>query len=115
MRISLTYEQISRLESDDYSPRPIKHWTLEDLSKGRGMPQGLIKKCVKNANIRRQQHMDSRGWTKNKHMRSEVRLPTWLYLQPEFQNRYFPEQADEHEKAKALEKLKKDFPIFVTH
>ena len=94
----------------------MKCWTLNDLAMGRGMPPSMIRKIVQSSKIRKQQHRYSwNGWTKNKRMRSEVRIPTWLYLQPEFQKNYFPENADEHEKSKALERLKRDFPAFKTY
>lgn len=94
----------------------MKYFTVEELAQGKGMTQNMIKKCVQNANVRKSQHRDSwNGWTKNKRMRSEVRIPTWLYLQPAIQEKYFPENADEHEKAKGLEMFKRDFPRFVTH
>jgi hypothetical protein len=100
----------------DSKPLPQKNWTIEDLAKGRMFSDSMIKKIVSGAKVRRQQHrFANRGWTANKRMRSEVRIPTALYLQPAFQQKYFPDGMDEHERIKALEQLKRDFPMFVTH
>ena len=122
MKRKLSPEQLEELERravKAYIPHvpKTKFWTLDDLAKGRMFSQSAIKKCVSNAQNRRLIHKTSgwNGWTKNKSMRSEVRMPVALYLQPEIQKRYFPEGADEHEKNKALERLKKDFPAFKTH
>mgnify|MGYP001583020257 FL=1 len=96
----------------------MRYWTLDDLSRGHGMTADMIKKCVKGASARKSEHRASwQGWTRNRHMRSEVSMPVWLYLQPAFQKEFFPEEADEHERVKALERLKSDsrFRSFVTH
>lgn len=96
----------------------MRYWTIEELAQGKGMPEDVIKRCVKSAESKRSAHrMANNGWTRNKRMRSEVEVPLWLYLQPEFQKEFFPEEADEHERVKALEKLKRDsrFRKFVTH
>lgn len=75
----------------------------------------FVKKTVAKANRRRAEHRDAfRGWTRNKSMRSEVRVPIEFYLQPEFMRKYFPD-GDEHEQVKALEMLKRDYPMFKTH
>ena len=99
----------------DSKPKPIRNWSLDELAKGKMFSQSMIKKIVSAASLRRRQHIDSKGWTKNKRMRSELRIPTALYLQPEFQKRYFPDGADEATKNRCIEQLKRDFPLFVTH
>src|SRR3990167_3258551 len=126
MRKKLTFEQLKEIENNsisrspkafvDSKPKPVKYWSLDDLARGKLFSLSFIKKAVKNANVRRQQHTFDgwKGWTKNKRMKSEWRGPVALYLQPEFQKKYFPEEADEHEKVKAIERLKRDYPIFCT-
>jgi hypothetical protein len=128
MKVKLSYEQFEAIKKKavnqrgfdtwvDSKPKPVKYWSLDDLAKGKMFSPSFLKKCITNAVRRRQQHRHAgnRGWTWDKKMRSEVRIPTELYLQPEFQKKYFPEGADEHEKAKALEALKRDYPVFCTH
>lgn len=119
---TLSFKDLAEIESkavniSDFKARPIpRFWSVEELAKGKPFSQSFIKRSIIGANIRRQQHRFARrGWTRDKRLRSEVRVPTAFYLQPEFMKRYFPEDVDEHEKAKALELLKRDFPIFVTH
>ena len=109
MIINTTLQRLEKIKSKRFM-------SLEDLAKGRMFSPSMLKKVVNNANHRRSEHrlMGRQGWTKDKHMRSEVRIPTHFYLNPDFQKKYFPE-ADEHEKVKALERLKRDYPIFVTH
>lgn len=119
--MKLTLEQLKDIERNSIARipniKPIKFWSLDDLAKGKMFSTSFLKKIIKNAQLRKQQHRYAgwRGWTKNKRMRSEVRIPTHLYLQPDFQNKYFPEGADEYEKSKALDQLKRDYPVFITH
>ena len=117
--MKLTQEQLKDIERKairTYTPNvaPTKWWSLDDLAKGKMFSQKFINKVLKNVAGRRQEHRYSgwNGWTKKKDMRHETSIPVELYLQPEFMKKYFPEKADEHEKVKALEQLKRDYPQF---
>lgn len=119
MKRKLTFADIENLEKkaiNIYTPKVPKarFWSLEELAKGRPFSKDWIKNSIRKANLRREMHNSFgwKGWTKDKHMRSEMRIPLGLFIQPEFQKEYIPEQADEHEKVKALEAMKKDYPEY---
>lgn len=121
-KVKLTWKQLKEIENkairvyDPIVPKT-RFWSLEELAKGMPFSRSWIKKTIQKANFARQMNYFSgwKGWTKNKHMRHEARIPQTLFLQPNFQKEYFPEEADEHEKVKALERMKKDYPEYVTY
>lgn len=124
----LTIDQLKNLESlavRSYTPKipKARYWTVADLAKGRMFSQEFIKKSINGANQRRKMHRYNgwNGWTKDKNMRSEFYYGegSYLYLliqnNPELKDKYDPDGADAHEKAKALERLKNDLPYLKTH
>ena len=89
---------------------------LEELARAQGMGDSQIKRVIRNSNrnahimnLRRQDHRDAnRGWDGKKNMRAEAGMSVAEYLL--LQNRYFPDGAEEHERVKLLEELKRRFP-----
>lgn len=96
---------------------------LEELARAWGMPDWQIKKCVQSANRSFKAAYDRRaihrfaknGWSMNKGktLYSEVLMSIGEFLL--FKDRYFAENADDHEKIKLLEELKRREPRYKTH
>ena len=91
-----------------------------ELAKAQGMSEEMIKRIVANANKsmviakkRRNEHKWAQnGWSRGKHLLSQSVMTTGLYLL--FKDRYFPDGADDHEKAKLAEQFARDYPQFAS-
>lgn len=89
---------------------------LEELARAQGMSDRMINRIIRNSNknmgimkLRRQDHRyANRGWDKKKNMRAQAGMSVAEYLL--LQHRYFPDGADDHERAKLQEELMRRFP-----
>ena len=118
--MKLTLEQLEDIKRNAVdvliNVKPTKWWSLDDLARGKMFSGKMIKKILKHVDNRRKEHRYGGwgGWTPDKARRHETSVPIELYLQPEFQKKYFPE-ADDKDKIKALELLKRDYPNLKAH
>ena len=97
-----------------------KRQTMTEMAKAQGLPDWFVKKVVVGAKktesvgkYRRIQHRwAKRGWVTNKHgafiekSAAIMSVAEYLFLK----DRYFPENADNHERTKLLEEYKRDYP-----
>jgi len=95
--------------------------TVVEMAKAQGLSENMIKKIVMNADKssvlahkRRNQHKWAQnGWSKGKKMMSQSIMTPAVYLL--FKDRYFPDGADDYEKAKLAEQFRKDYPQFASY
>ena len=89
---------------------------LEELARAQGMNDWMVKRIIRNSqknahimHLRRKDHgWANRGWTQNKNMRAQAGMSVAEFLL--YQHRYFPDGADDHEKAKLQEEFMRRHP-----
>jgi len=93
---------------------------IVSMAKAKGFSEKMIQKIVNNANKsaviakqRRAQHKWAQnGWSRGRHLLSQSIMTPGLYLL--FKDRYFPDGADDHEKARLAEEFARDYPEFAS-
>ena len=88
---------------------------IDELARGSGVSSNRLNRQLKNVNERRKEHRFSKnGWSydKDKSWLAIARIPTWVYLHPDFKDTYFADDQDQHERTKNMELFLQKYPQF---